>query len=829
MPISLSHFALIISILFAIKSTAAEFSGTVTDSRNGRPIASVTVRLPTLERETSTDMEGAFQFTELPAGRFVVETGAIGYADYRFEIEFQNPAVNIVRHIELNLIEGLDKIVESPRYVMEEITVTATRASSEHPVTFANLTREQIDESSYGQDLPLLLSDLPNVSVYSEGSSGFGYSYLRMRGFAQDRIAVQVNGIPLNDAETHEVFWVDLPDLAEDLADAQVQRGVGSSLYGPAAFGGTVNLVTRTPGIGDSPGVSIEGMYGSWNTRRAMIQFRSGKVRDRYGFVGRITRMESDGYRHDAWARQWSYYLSGANFSGRHTTRAILYGGPEKAHLAYEGVSRNYLDGRVTGDKEHDRRVNVFSYPGEIDNFFQPHYELHDEFKLTEKSQLHNSLYLFRGDGYYDQLRAQQDPREYFYGPGVPADSSIDLLRRRNVAETDGGWIPRIVTEHRYGTTTLGLESRWHAARHDGQVVWSSWSPSGGSPDYRYYDYGIRKQLYSAYAHNLIQLSRRWRGMLDLQFRRVSLQMAHDQLWHVHFENEYSSVNPRLGLLYDLIRGDLSHGRPQANLYANISLAQREPRPRDVYDPQDYYSLPHHSSNDSRFRTDGEGREYIGPSLDPEKILDIEAGTNWQWSAARLGVNFYHMTLTDAIVPYGALDNLGVPLSINAEETLHRGIEFVADFTPVRHVSLAGNLALTDHHFVKHEEFDWIAGEMVNLGGNKIGFDPQYVGSIRAEFSWHELRAESGLRAVGKQYVDNSQNESTVVPAYSIVSLDCGWKINHPAEQLKAIEPRLRINNLLNSEYESFGYNYGEPLYFVGSPRSYYFTIGLEF
>ena len=809
--------------VFCLSAFGAELRGTVTNFANGEPLSGVIIRMAAQNLETSTDERGEYMLRDISVGRHVVNYSSEGFIPFTLEHEFADADRVYARHVELKPISGgegtAEYMSEEPQYQLEEVTILATRAGKDHPVTYTNVSQRELQKLNYGQDTPLLLTELPNVSAYSEGGGGIGYSYLRMRGFSQDRIAVQINGVPLNDAETHEVFWVDLPDFAEDLADMQVQRGVGSSLYGPAAFGGSINLVTRTPGMGDRPLLRAEGTYGSWNTRRAMVQFQSGRIHNRYGVAARLTRMETDGYRYDSWARLWSYYLSGARFTSSHTTRVIFYGGPEKTHLAYEGVNRDYLEGRITGDQEHDRRFNEFAYPGEIDNFFQPHYELHDTWVLDKHVSLDNSLYLFKGDGYYDQYRTGEDPAEYFPHQSVFPDVMTDVLRRRNVNETDGGWIPRASIEHRFGMSVVGGELRLHDARHEGILLWSE-PVTAASPDHHYYDYGIKKVSLSGYLHNLINLTDRLDALADLQLVSHQIKMQDDEIWGVAYDKTYSSVSPRLGLKYALRKRS-----PVSSAYGNLSFAQREPKPRDIYDPQDYWQLP--SNSPGHLSATPDGYEYTGPSLVPEKLMNIELGTEWRWRRANLGVNAYYMQLKDAIVPYGALDNLGLFVTINANETVHQGLELVAGTEPVDGLKLSGNLALTDHHFADHTEYDFAVGDSVARDGNRIAFDPNYVANARAEYNFRDATAGLSLRAVGKQYVDNTQDEDTAVPAYTLVALDLGYRFGGVAG-LSALDAKLRVNNLLDSEYEAFGYNYGEARYIVGAPRSLFVTLGVE-
>jgi iron complex outermembrane receptor protein len=809
----------------SLLSHAAELRGKITNAQDGSAVIGTRVRIDVLNIETVADVNGEYTLRDIPVGRHAVAFSAPGYVPFSYELVVEKADRSFGRNVELqeNPWHRGEVIIatEEPRFRLPEVQVLTTRATSEHPVTFTNLSQQEIRQESYGQDLPLLLSELPNVSTYSEGGAGMGYSYLRMRGFGQERVAVQINGVPLNDAETHEVFWVDLPDFQQDLADMQVQRGVGSSLYGPAAFGGSINLVTRTPGLGDRPLIRAEGTYGSWNTQRAMVQFQSGRIQNRYGIAGRFTRMQTDGYRFNSWAKLWSYYLSGARFTPHHTTRVIFYGGPEQTHLAYEGVTKDFLEGKVTGNKENDRRFNEFQYPGEIDNFFQPHYELHDDWKLSDRVTLDNSLYLFKGDGYYDQYRADDQPYEYFPHQQVFPQVLIDVLRRRNVSEMDGGWIPRASIEHPYGTTVIGGDVRLHRAHHEGILTWSNWGST--PPDYHYYDYRIQKNSASAYVHNLFRITARLHALADVQVVSHQIEMKKDTVWNVRFEKNYTTFNPRAGLRYLLMQG-----HPSASVYASISRAQREPKPRDIYDPQDYYQTP--SQQAGHFADGALGGAYVGSSLSPEKLTDVELGTQWSWKRMNLGANVYYLSLRDEQVPYGAIDNLGLYIPINAKETVHQGLEFVAGVDPLNGLRVNGNLSVADDHFVRHQElsYDSLGNPIyVSRNGNRIAFDPLYVANARVEYDYRGATAGLGVRSVGKQYIDNTQDEATAVSAYTLVSIDLGYRYTG-IPGLAAADLKLRVNNLFNSEYEAFGYNYPDPRYIVGAPRSLMATMGVE-
>ena len=235
----------------------ASLSGVISDSETGEPVPGAIVKLVGYEIGTVSDDNGRFNLDGLPLGERQIAVSQTGY-------NITKTRVNVGQQLTLN-IELEPKIFKG-----QDIIVTATRAEKGlTPAAFSNMSNDDIDKSYWAQDTPMLLNSLPNVFAYSDAGNGIGYSYLKIRGFDQKRISVMINGIPLNDAESHEVFWIDLPDFADNVQDIQVQRGVGSSLYGASSMGGSVNLVTND--FLAVPRLKAETGYGSYNTKKVSI------------------------------------------------------------------------------------------------------------------------------------------------------------------------------------------------------------------------------------------------------------------------------------------------------------------------------------------------------------------------------------------------------------------------------------------------------------------------------------------------------------------------------------------------------------------------------
>jgi iron complex outermembrane receptor protein len=233
--------------------------------------------------------------------------------------------------VDTTATDTLRRVVQLP-----EVVVSTARADAKAPLALTIVKRDELRERNWGQDTPMALATLPGAYAYSDAGNGIGYSYLSIRGFPQRRISVLVNGVPLNDPESHEVYWIDHPDLLASTSEAQMQRGVGSALYGAASLGGSVNLETGP--LGDAPSAAAAIGYGSYDTRRVMVEGLSGPLAG-----GWVCTHGTHGSEAMAIAisptRSCGRTRSRARKQvGAHSFRLNLYGGPQETHLAYLGV-----------------------------------------------------------------------------------------------------------------------------------------------------------------------------------------------------------------------------------------------------------------------------------------------------------------------------------------------------------------------------------------------------------------------------------------------------------------------------------------------------------
>ena len=275
----------ILTILFSI-SLKAQFTldGVVFDKETNKPLIGATLIIDNSFNGGFTDKNGNFRLNNVIDSKVLLITSYIGYKTDSLEIN-------------LSINEDVILYLEALSYQTDEVIVNGTRVLGNSPVTFTNVSKKEIEKNNLGQDLPYLLQQTPSVVTTSDAGTGIGYTGLRIRGSDASRINVTINGVPLNDPESHGVFWVNMPDFASSLSSIQIQRGIGTSTNGAGAFGATVNLETNT--INAVPFGEINNSVGflennqefdnvQYNSRKHTVSFGSGLIDNRFSIEGRL-------------------------------------------------------------------------------------------------------------------------------------------------------------------------------------------------------------------------------------------------------------------------------------------------------------------------------------------------------------------------------------------------------------------------------------------------------------------------------------------------------------------------------------------------------------
>jgi iron complex outermembrane receptor protein len=780
-------------------------AGVITDGETSSPLPGANVSLAGTGLGTTTSPDGGFRLLSVPPGTYILRVSFVGYATEQRSVRVQPDSILLIN---LALTPGI--------IPGQAITVTATRGRErETPATFSMLERQDIQERHTTQDIPVLLSELPSITTYSESGNDIGYTYLNIRGFDSRRVAVMVNGVPQNDPEDHNVYWLDMPDLASSVEDIQVQRGAGSAFYGPPAIGGSVNVVTED--FGRRRGLELSAGMGSYNTRKYSLAFSSGLLENQYAIHARLSRTLSSGYRDRAWIDFSSYFFGAIRYDPTMTTQINLYGGPIADGLAYFGIPKQDVQDRDL------RRANPISRPEEIENFSQPHYELLHEWRLSSRLTMNNTFFMVTGNGFFD-YDGSWAPYSYYritpeFGFPVQGDPDTlyipDALIRAQVTNRQYGWLPRLTWKGPSSEFIVGGEFRIHRSLHWGRLQYGGQLDVPVPFDYRYYEYHGAKDITSVYAHALVDLSSSVKLLAELQYAWNRYRLYDEKFVGTDFEVPYHFLNPRVGVNLNLDN--------RWSTYLSLALTSREPRLKNLYDAAEASTPVSWGAVTPQFVQNADGSyDYTHPLVTPEHLFNVELGGAYTTETLRLGANLYWMEFTDEIVKSGQVDRFGQPVTGNAERTRHAGLEISARVLLLPEFELAANGTVSRNRFVRHT--DYSTGGPLALDGNPIAGFPDLLGNVRISYRADGLTLSVSGRYVGKQYTDNFRDEANTVDPYAVSSITGSYLLQDVFSDAD-LEIRVQVNNLFDTLYAAYGEG---DRFFVGAERNAFVSLALR-
>ena len=213
-------------------------------------------------------------------------------------------------------------------FKLQEVVVKGVRAQKNAPFAVANIKKAELSSfGKTGRELPFLFANTPGVLAWSENGTGIGTSHIRIRGAADSRINVTLDGVALNSPEDECVFWANMNSYASLMGSAQIQRGVGTSTNGDGAFGGTISLATAAPSL--TPSLEVNGGYGTYNSYNVGMNFSSGLLWNRLVFNGAYHESRTDGFMHGTAGRSGSY-LGALTYYGDNVFKRRYKGGERR-------------------------------------------------------------------------------------------------------------------------------------------------------------------------------------------------------------------------------------------------------------------------------------------------------------------------------------------------------------------------------------------------------------------------------------------------------------------------------------------------------------------
>ncbi len=724
---------------------------------------------------------------------------------------------------------------------LQEFVVMGVRTPKDAPFAVANIKKAELQEfSKTGKELPFLVSRTPGILAWSENGVGTGTTYMRIRGAADSRINVTIDGVPLNSPEDQCVFWGNMNSYASLLGSVQIQRGVGTSTNGDGAFGGTMALSTATPSQRPDGEVSVS--YGTFNTLNIGGRFSTGLLWKHLIFDAAYHETSTDGFIHGTRGRSGSYYAGLTWLDDKFQIRYKNIGNFEKLGQAWNGVTagddnnslmdgiygqktgihtykdlynvglgryNNLYEGLViNGDGTYSTERYKLSdgrlWPRTTDNFWQNHNILTGVFELGDNWNATATLHYTHGEGYYIDLKQNKKLTKYgipdFYdseGNKVKRDT---FIRRKGLRQDAYGLIGSVNYKDERWNIIGGLSLQFFNGDHYNYLTWADNAELRkaiiGDDRYTINLSDAFKTDGNVYLKATYNITPNWHVFADMQYRGVRYELSghHDTFFTdangnlvaqpLTADEHYNFFNPK---------GGISYGNGPHRAYASVAMSHREPERNNFTDNYNY------------------------PYAKAERVIDYEVGYNLSLPKVRAGVNFYYMDYIDQFVQTGQLSDIGEALTTNIRDSYRMGVELSAAWDICPLLTLEGNAALSRNKIKDFNEYvetyddDWndMDPTIIHYDNSTLAFSPSAILNGFLDFHYKGFNATWHTNYVSRQYLDNTNCRKRSIPEYTFSSLNMSHILKTPKlRPLREIVFGFGINNIFNAHYAMSGYSY---------------------
>ena len=664
---------------------------------------------------------------------------------------------------DVNKSKNLDSLTSI--FNLEEVTVSAIKAKNDTPVSFVNLSKENIEKTNLAQDIPILLKNTPSVVTHSDAGAGIGYSSIRIRGSDQTRVNVTINGIPYNDSESMQVYWVDLPDFASSIENIQIQRGVGTSTNGPGAFGGSINIQTNS--ASENPFFEINNTLGSFGTVKNSVGFSTGFI-DNFELSGRVSRIKSDGYIDRSGSNLRSYFLQGVYRDENTLIKVLNFAGHEITDQAWYGVDSSTLETNrkynMAGEY-YDEFGNTLYYEDQVDNYKQNHLQIHWNQIYQNGWNSNFGIHFTNGKGFFEN---------YNLGYG-----SSDYIDRRWLDNDFYGILYSLNKKTEDFNANIGGSLNKYNGLHYGEYLWYDQINSAVNQyDFKekfYDDFGDKGE-FNIYAKIDYYITDKLTLYGDLQFRNIKYEAgisANSTLTGYiedGFENldkSFNFFNPKFGLFYNL--------NDNNNLFFSFARAHREPT-----------------------RTD-----YANGNPNEEKLDDFELGWKLNSNNLALSLNAFYMIYEDQLVLTGQRDINGYEIRRNIGESYRVGIEFDSSIKLNNKLNIETNFSLSEN---KNKDFySTFDGNLKNFGNTDLAYSPNLIVNNILNFNPNK-KVLISLRSkyVSEQFFAQTNSPISKLESFFINDINFVHDIDLPniSDDIKF---KVLVNNLFDYKYSAYG------------------------
>ncbi len=745
---------------------------------------------------------------------------------------------------------------------LNEIVVQGVKAPSNAPFAVSKIAGKELTQfARTGQELPFLFARTPGVTAWSENGLGTGTTYMRIRGAADSRINVTLDGVALNSPEDQCVFWANMNSYAALLGSVQIQRGVGTSTNGDGAFGGTVALQSKMPDL--LPMLSLDASYGSYNTYNVGGNFSTGLWKNHWVLDGAYHHTGTDGYVHGTNGNSGSYY-AGLTYMNTARTLKVSYkniGNYEKTGQAWNGVmagnddySLNAYDGIHTYKDLYEKglgRFNslyeAFGFDGDswapvlddkgnyttrryqlndgslwertTDNFRQNHNLLNAAWTINRHWSTTATLHYTYGHGYYDEFRPENKLSKFglsFTDAGGNVVKKTDFIRQKGLTQHTYGLLWNANYQSKRWNVVGGVALQNFTGNHFGYLTYVANQSLADEVlkhgKYQYYDSDADKNDYSVFLKGTYHITRHWDAFADVQYRHVMFRTdgINDKFYQnpdgtysnqrLDVDKRYNFVNPKAGVSYH---------RGGHKAYASYALSHREPERNNFTDNGSY------------------------PAPKAESLHDVEAGYSYTARRWFAGVGLYVMMYHNQFVQTGLTSDIGEALTTNIKRSHRMGIELQGGVNVTKWLSLETNAALSLNRIKDFDEVvetyddDWndMAPTTVHYSNSTLANSPAAVVNGFADFHYKGFQATWHTNFVSRQYLDNTQNKQRSLPKYSQTNVRLSYELSVD-RHLKSAVFGVNLNNIFNRHYAAGGWVYSAIVGDAYPESNRYYQIG---
>ncbi len=737
-------------------------------------------------------------------------------------------------HLAMAQVNKPKNLIDTTRRIqdVEGIVVNGLRAKDAPNNTL--VSKSTLNSKNFGQDMPTLLEFTPSVVTTSDAGAGIGYSGLRIRGVDASRINVTINGVPVNDPESHDVYWVNMPDLVGSVENIQVQRGVGSSTNGAAAFGASVNI--KTNNLKTDPYARMDLSGGSFGTLRGTLSAGTGLLNKRFSLDARVSEIRSDGYLDRATSNLKSMGLTATYLTEKSVWKAVVLTGQERTYQAWYGTPESRYRGDSLGMLDYaarnglsaeettnlltsGRTYNYYTYAGQVDNYNQDNYQLHFIHQLSPQLNFNAAAHYTYGRGYYEEFRNQDDLSDYGLEPvvlGMDTLAQTDLIRRRWLDNHFVGVIYGLNYQHNSRLKfTLGGAANRYAGAHFGELIWAQYASNSQIYD-RYYDNDALKSEVSSYLKTNYQKN----GLdltLDLQYRGIAYQFlgvdqVSGELTDVTQNVNYHFFNPKVSFAKNM---------GAHNLFGSFGIANREPVRRD-------------------FRESTPANRPLS-----ERLFDTELAYRFAHNRLSAQANLFLMYYHNQLVLTGQINDVGGYTRTNVDRSYRAGLELEAAFQINNKLRIQSSTTFSQNKIFNFVEFvdvylddaPFYTQIQIEHGTTDLAFSPNFIQTLGLQYAPLErLSLTLQSKYVSRQFLDNTSDVKRSLDPFTFTNLSCNYQVKQ--KFARSVELGFLVNNLFNALYANngytFSYMYGgqtttENFYYPQAGRHFLLKMSIQF